>query len=196
MRCVKLHASLAHVCSVGRCVSLGCCFVGFVLLLPSHGVRHEVCADVRLITFTVAILAQGTNRGDALCAALLSNRVVSILHDSTYLFLLLFPCSFVVFEFVFVLKIKIKRDIGPRERSAESVCEFTFVTQKKSAYPQKASYLIFFRRVFLFLFSCFSFLLTQKAYSTRRFSRAVPHHGTCRALTGLTSEFRWDRVYS
>ena len=27
---------------------------------------------------TVAILAQGTNRGDALCAALLSNRVVSL----------------------------------------------------------------------------------------------------------------------
>ena len=64
---------------MGRCVSLGCCFVGFVLLLPSHGVRHEVCADVRLITFTVAILAQGTNRGDALCAALLLNRVGTIL---------------------------------------------------------------------------------------------------------------------
>ena len=86
MRCVKLHASLAHVCSVGRCVSLGCCFVGFVLLLPSHGVRHEVCADVRLITFTVAILAQGTNRGDALCAALLLRRVGSNPTRALFLF--------------------------------------------------------------------------------------------------------------
>ena len=41
-----------------------------------------------------------------------------------------------------------------------------------------------------------AFYVFAKAYSTRRFSRAVPHHGTCRALTGLTSEFRWDRVYS
>ena len=42
----------------------------------------------------------------------------------------------------------------------------------------------------------FAICVFAKAYSTRRFSRAVPHHGTCRALTGLTSEFRWDRVYS
>ena len=48
-----------------------------------HGleVRLGVCALVRLKVFTVAILAQGTNRGDALCAALLLNRVVSNPHD-------------------------------------------------------------------------------------------------------------------
>ena len=42
-------------------------------------VRHGVCASVRIEAFTVAILAQGTNRGDALCAALLLNRVGTIL---------------------------------------------------------------------------------------------------------------------
>ena len=52
------------------------------------------------------------------------------------------------------------------------------------------------RRAEFFFFAALSDFLMQKAYSTRRFSRAVPHHGTCRALTGLTSEFRWDRVYS
>ena len=51
----------------------------------SAGVRHEVRADVRVHVFTVAILAQGTNRGDALCAALLSNRVVSIRGESIFL---------------------------------------------------------------------------------------------------------------
>ena len=50
----------------------------------SAGVRHEVRTDVRVHVFTVAILAQGTNRGDALCAALLSNRDVSILHEDIF----------------------------------------------------------------------------------------------------------------
>ena len=54
----------------------------------SAGVRHEVRADVRVHVFTVAILAQGTNRGDALCAALLCNRAVSILADVVFLVLL------------------------------------------------------------------------------------------------------------
>jgi len=35
-----------------------------------------------------------------------------------------------------------------------------------------------------------------KADSTRRFSRAVPHRGTNRAFRCLTSEFKWDRVFS
>ena len=52
--------------------------------LPSLAVRREVGADVRHLVFTVAILAQGTNRGDALCAALLSNRVVSILRRGMF----------------------------------------------------------------------------------------------------------------
>ena len=42
-------------------------------------VRREVSGSVQLSGFTVAILAQGTNRGDALCAALLLNRVGTIL---------------------------------------------------------------------------------------------------------------------
>ena len=63
---------------------------------PGLAVRREVGADVRLQAFTVAILAQGTNRGDALCAALLSNRVVSILGESIFS------------HFVFVVKIKLK----------------------------------------------------------------------------------------
>ena len=54
--------------------------------LRSHVVRHEVCASVRYQAFTVAILAQGTNRGDALCAALLLNRVASIPHKNTFSF--------------------------------------------------------------------------------------------------------------
>ena len=40
-------------------------------------VRRAHGALVRLNVFTVAILAQGTNRGDALCAALLLHRVGS-----------------------------------------------------------------------------------------------------------------------
>ena len=39
-------------------------------------------------------------------------------------------------------------------------------------------------------------LPATKAVSTRRFSRAVPHRGTNRAFRRLTSEFRWDRVFS
>ena len=37
---------------------------------------------------------------------------------------------------------------------------------------------------------------TQKANSTLRASRAVPHPSTDRAFRRLTSEFGWDRVYS
>ena len=36
----------------------------------------------------------------------------------------------------------------------------------------------------------------QKASSTLRTSQAVPHPSTDRAFGCLTSEFRWDRVYS
>ena len=39
-------------------------------------------------------------------------------------------------------------------------------------------------------------LKTQKANSTLRASRAVPHPSTDRAFRRLTSEFGWDRVYS
>ena len=76
-----------------------------------HGleVRLGVCALVRLKVFTVAILAQGTNRGDALCAALLSNQVGSILHDVTFSFS---TCAHYVFtscrpEFVFRYEYKL-----------------------------------------------------------------------------------------
>ena len=37
---------------------------------------------------------------------------------------------------------------------------------------------------------------TQKANSTLRASRAVPHPSTDRAFRRLTSEFGWDRVHS
>ena len=62
----------------GFVCSLSCCF----------SVRREVGISVRLRVFTVAILAQGTNRGDALCAALLCNRAVSILADVVFLVIL------------------------------------------------------------------------------------------------------------
>ena len=55
-------------------------------LLYRSCVRHEVGAGVQIPVFTVAILAQGTNRGDALCAALLLNRVRSILRHVIYTF--------------------------------------------------------------------------------------------------------------
>ena len=50
------------------------------------GVRHEVRSIVRDCIFTVAILAQGTNRGDALCAALLLRRVGSNPTRALFLF--------------------------------------------------------------------------------------------------------------
>ena len=59
-------------------------------------VRLGVCADVRFLVFTVAILAQGTNRGDALCAALLLNRGVSNLGEVMFSFILL-ACSSLLF---------------------------------------------------------------------------------------------------
>ena len=62
----------------------GFAFRFLFFFLTSHVVRHEVCASVRNLIFTVAILAQGTNRGDALCAALLSNRVASILYEDIF----------------------------------------------------------------------------------------------------------------
>ena len=89
-----LFAFLRHVYNAEWCVSLF-----FLLLLSSFAVRREVCANVRINAFTVAILAQGTNRGDALCAALLLNRVVSILHESIYFLRL----CFTVLLFCFVL---------------------------------------------------------------------------------------------
>ena len=52
----------------GFVCSLSCCF----------SVRREVGISVRLRVFTVAILAQGTNRGDALCAALFYDARVQI----------------------------------------------------------------------------------------------------------------------
>ena len=44
----------------------------------SNCVRRNIPRSIDTSEGTVAILAQGTNRGDALCAALLSNRVVSL----------------------------------------------------------------------------------------------------------------------
>ena len=38
--------------------------------------------------------------------------------------------------------------------------------------------------------------LKKKVNGTRRASQAVPHPSTDRAFGCLTSEFRWDRVYS
>ena len=71
------------------------------LFMPSASILHRTArelgmAHVRLAhgTFvradivTVAILAQGTNRGDALCAALFLNRVSSNPRHATFLFLL------------------------------------------------------------------------------------------------------------
>jgi len=54
-------------------------FIECTFLLKAPYVRREVCAKVHFLVFTVAILAQGTNRGDALCAALLLRRVASSL---------------------------------------------------------------------------------------------------------------------
>ena len=51
-------------------------------------VRREVTGSVQLTGSTVAILAQGTNRGDTLCAVFLCNRAVSILADVVFLVLL------------------------------------------------------------------------------------------------------------
>ena len=166
--------------------------VGFVFWsssLRSHVVRHGVCASVRYQAFTVAILAQGTNRGDALCAALLLNRVASIPHKNTFSF---------SFCFCVELLLSLRR----------CVCFDKNIDLRKAATcaecrAERASFFLFFLSrlknvdtVFCLCARSFAFLRLQKAYSTRRFSRAVPHHGTCRALTGLTSEFRWDRVYS
>ena len=64
------------------------CCVMFFFFLNVIVVRHEVRADVRVLVFTVAILAQGTNRGDALCAALFLNRVSSSPRHDIFLFLL------------------------------------------------------------------------------------------------------------
>ena len=52
------------------------CFFG-VCLRQRVCVRPEVAVNVQHNVFTVAILAQGTNRGDALCAALFTNRITS-----------------------------------------------------------------------------------------------------------------------
>ena len=75
----------------------------------SAGVRHEVRADVRVHVFTVAILAQGTNRGDALCAALLSNRVVSIRGESI---VFIFCCSSSFFFIFFFPGLAVRREVG------------------------------------------------------------------------------------
>ena len=158
--------------------------------LRSHVVRHEVCASARYFMFTVAILAQGTNRGDALCAALLLNRVASILHENTFSF---------SFCFCVELLLSLRRCVCASAQTLICVKRQRARSVERSAL---AFFCSFFRDkksvdvVFCLCALSFAFLRLQKAYSTRRFSRAVPHHGTCRALTGLTSEFRWDRVYS
>ena len=72
--------------------------VFFFSFFQGHVVRLEVCVDVRFVVFTVAILAQGTNRGDALCAALLLNRGVSNLGEVMFSFILL-ACSSLLFFF-------------------------------------------------------------------------------------------------
>jgi len=97
-------------------------------LLCVYVVRHEVCARVRSQVFTVAILAQGTNRGDALCAALLSNRVVSILsHNKFYTF-----ChpTFLSRGFSFVFLLLLCRSGSVRlffiyfEKTTDDICAF------------------------------------------------------------------------
>ena len=45
-------------------------------------------SNEQVLVVTVAILAQGTKSGDALCAALLCNRAVSILADVVFLVIL------------------------------------------------------------------------------------------------------------
>ena len=157
--------------------------------LRSHVVRHEVCASVRYQAFTVAILAQGTNRGDALCAALLLNRVASIPYKNIFSFSFCF-CVELLLSLLrclcFGTNIDLRKTATCAECRAERISFFLcFFSRKKRGIPS-----------FVCARFLFAFLRLQKAYSTRRFSRAVPHHGTCRALTGLTSEFRWDRVYS
>ena len=141
-------------------------------------VRREVSGCVQSRAFTVAILAQGTNRGDALCAALLLNRVASIPHENTFSF---------SFCFYVELLLSLRR----------CVCFDTNIDLRKAATcaecrAERASFFLFFLSrlknvdtVFCLCARSFAFLRLQKAYSTRRFSRAVPHHGTSRRLSRL-----------
>ena len=46
-------------------------------LITVEVARRQLCTFQRATTLTVAILAQGTNRGDALCAALSFSRMGS-----------------------------------------------------------------------------------------------------------------------
>ena len=71
----KVQVVALFLCLVVLCVALTLA----LFLISFTSVRPEVCASVHYQVFTVAILAQGTNRGDALCAALLFNHIVSIL---------------------------------------------------------------------------------------------------------------------
>ena len=99
LRYDQVRFVLRVVCCALRCVAIFCsslCVLSF--FFSGLTVRREVGTDVRLYAFTVAILAQGTNRGDALCAALLSNRVVSNRGESIFF---VFSCSSLFF-FVFV----------------------------------------------------------------------------------------------
>jgi hypothetical protein len=74
-------------CFILRCFTL--CYITFKW--RGACVRRGVCAVVHSQVFTVAILAQGTNRGDALCAALLFTHVVSNL--SLYSFFQVLICK-------------------------------------------------------------------------------------------------------
>ena len=97
LRSDQVRVVLRVVCCALRYVANFCSSFVFSFF-SGLTVRREVGTDVRLYAFTVAILAQGTNRGDALCAALLSNRVVSNRGESIFF---VFSCSSLFF-FVFV----------------------------------------------------------------------------------------------
>ena len=114
--------------------------VGFVFWsssLRSHVVRHGVCASVRYQAFTVAILAQGTNRGDALCAALLLNRVASIPDENTFSFSFCF-CVELLLSLrrcvCFGTNIDLRKTATCAECRAERICFFfcSFFRDKKA----------------------------------------------------------------
>ena len=81
------------------------------LFLPLH-VRRAHGAFVRPHVFTVAILAQGTNRGDALCAALLLRRVGSNPTANTF-----FPILVILCKTANAYDLRERYDAGIRKKS-------------------------------------------------------------------------------
>ena len=176
-----IRCDLCCVLCVARCVVLRFSVLLCVSYLFFGGaltVRREVGTDVRLYAFTVAILAQGTNRGDALCAALLSNRVVSIRGESIFL---IFSCSSSSFFFLHYhtrkcgLHLKERRPhakIRPPPQGKATTPENIASTSRKGDHTMCLVFFIF-ARALLFSF-CFSlrftsFLVKQKAHRTASF---------------------------